>query len=212
MPTSPSNRTELLHRSWARAWQGLKAQGDGLAAREALITAYAEPQRHYHSLQHLGECLAAFERVMDQARDGAAVAMALWFHDAVYALRASDNEARSAELAVRTLSAAGVDAARVQAIDDLVMATRHDAVPVDADAQLLVDIDLSILGAERERFDEYERQIRAEYAFVPALIFNPKRRQILRGFLDRPRIYSTPAFAALEPVARANLARACGLD
>jgi predicted metal-dependent HD superfamily phosphohydrolase len=92
------------------------------------------------------------------------------------------------------------------------MATRHDAVPVDADAQLLVDIDLSILGAERERFDEYERQIRAEYAFVPALIFNAKRRQILRSFLDRPRIYSTPAFSVLEATARANLARACGVD
>ena len=57
------------------------------------------------------------------------------------------------------------------------MATRHAALPAGGDEQLLVDIDLAILGASAARFAEYERQIRAEYAFV--------RRSGLRGAAPR---------------------------
>ena len=74
---------------------------------------------------------------------------------------------------------------------------------------LLVDIDLAILGAAPARFDEYERQIRDEYGFVPEAVFREKRAGILRGFLERPALFSTPALAArFEAAARANLADA----
>jgi predicted metal-dependent HD superfamily phosphohydrolase len=74
--------------------------------------------------------------------------------------------------------------------------------------QLLVDIDLSILGAAPERFDEYETQVRAEYRWVPDFMFKPKRREILGEFLARDRIYATPVLRAqLEAHARMNLAR-----
>ena len=43
------------------------------------------------------------------------------------------------------------------------MVTRHDAVPRSADEKALVDVDLWILGAPQERFDEYEAQVRQEY-------------------------------------------------
>jgi predicted metal-dependent HD superfamily phosphohydrolase len=82
-------------------------------------------------------------------------------------------------------------------------------LPSGADEQLLVDIDLAILAADDERFAEYERQIRAEYAFVPEATFVARRRSILAAFLDRERIYSTPRLHdELERPARANLARA----
>lgn len=57
---------------------------------------------------------------------------------------------------------------------------------------LLVDIDLSILGAPRARFDEYEAQVRAEYGWVPRFLFRTKRRDVLAGFLARHSIYNTP--------------------
>ena len=105
---------------------------------------------------------------------------------------------------IDALHAAGVPRESVQHVHDLVMATRHTAVPSAQDERLLVDIDLSILGAERARFDEYEQQIRREYAYVPGFLFRRKRREILQGFLDRPAIYSTPYFHdALEARARA---------
>ena len=86
------------------------------------------------------------------------------------------------------------------------MVTRHTGVPVDADEQLLVDIDLAILGAEPARFAEYDRQIREEYNHVPGWLFKRKRRAILHSFLDRLRIFSTPHFHQVrEDTARANL-------
>ncbi len=89
------------------------------------------------------------------------------------------------------------------------MATRHSEVPRTPDAKLLVDIDLAILGAEPLRFAEYERQIRDEYGFVPEAVFRDKRAVILRGFLERPALFATPAYAErFDLPARANLARA----
>jgi predicted metal-dependent HD superfamily phosphohydrolase len=101
-----------------------------------------------------------------------------------------------------------VHAVTGQRVPDLVMATRHDAVPEGRDAELLIDIDLSILGAERARFDEYEEQVGREYAFVPLEIRLPRRREILQRFLDRDAIYATPRMhALLEVRARENLRR-----
>lgn len=55
----------------------------------------------------------------------------------------------------------------------------------------------------------YEQQIRQEYAWVPRLLYNRKRRSVLQAFLARARIYSTSAFGIrFEAQARANLAEA----
>jgi predicted metal-dependent HD superfamily phosphohydrolase len=159
-------------------------------------------------MQHLGECLGWFEREKALAERPGEVALALWFHDAIYDVHAHDNEALSAEWARTALLAAGANAEAAGRVHALVMATRHDAVPEGRDAELLIDIDLSILGAERLRFDEYERQVHAEYAFVPDEVRLPRRRAILQRFLDREAIYATPRMhALLEARARTNLQR-----
>ena len=197
--------------SWHRMWAGVGATGDGAAAYEELIARYSESWRKYHTLQHLRECIVIFESASHLAARPAEVEAALWFHDAVYELQRSDNEEQSARLALDLLSNAGaprVVGARVAA---LVLATKHTASPEAPDEQLLVDIDLSILGATELRFAEYERQIREEYSFVPEVIFREKRQAILRSFIARPRIYGTRHFSGLlEQQARVNLARVAG--
>uniref|UniRef100_UPI000D34CB67 HD domain-containing protein n=1 Tax=unclassified Variovorax TaxID=663243 RepID=UPI000D34CB67 len=199
---------EALRANWHQAWQALGVAAPDMALCDALQRSYAQAQRHYHTMQHLGECLAWFEREKAWAERPGEVALALWFHDAVYDVHAHDNEARSADWARQALLAAGVSEAAAERVHALVMATCHDAVPQGRDAELLIDIDLSILGAERARFDEYERQVGAEYAFVPDAVRRPRRRAILQRFLDRPAIYATPRMhAQLEARARLNLQR-----
>ena len=174
-----------------------------------LLDAWREPQRHYHTLQHLTECLAFFDEVRDQTQRPADIELALWFHDAVYDVRAHDNEERSARWADEALHAAGLAPDSVRRIHDLIMATCHTAVPHTPDAALLTDIDLAILGAPEARFAEYERQIRAEYAWVAPEIYAVKRRAVLRGFLEREAVYATPVLhRRLERQARRNLERA----
>lgn len=199
----------LFERSWNRAWSGLGCHGDGVALRAELLLRYSEAHRAYHTLQHLQECLDAFEAVRGFAQQPHEVEMALWFHDAIYEVRRSDNEALSAVWARSAVLEAGVVEEVAERVHSLIMATLHTAVPTDADALLLVDIDLGILAAGDKRFAEYEQQIRQEYRHVPGLLFQYKRREILRTFLDRPRLYSTSHFHdRLEDQARANLRRA----
>lgn len=167
---------------------------------DALIARYREPHRRYHTLQHLEECFAAFDEIAHFAERAADVELAVWFHDAIYDTRRNDNEQRSADLAQ---SATG--SARVHR---LIMATRHEAVPHEADEKLLVDIDLWILGSPTQRFDEYEQQVREEYGWVPGPIYRRTRRKLLEAFRARPTIYSTDRFVQrYEARARANLAR-----
>jgi predicted metal-dependent HD superfamily phosphohydrolase len=208
MTVSPGGRLPAaLGAAWDDAWRTL-----GIAPAPTLlgelVARYTEPHRAYHTLQHLSECFVELGHAVGLAEHPAAVALALWFHDAIYDTRAHDNEARSgawARTALLSAGGAGEIAARVEA---LVLATRHDVPPDGADARLVVDVDLAILGAEPPRFAEYEAQIRREYRWVPDDEFRQRRARVLGGFLTRPAIYSTAAFVdRLEARARANLAR-----
>lgn len=193
-------------RSWERAWRGCGARGDGADVMASVLARYREPHRHYHTRQHLAECIDAFEGARDLPPHPADVEMALWFHDAIYDVRRHDNEHLSAEWARHALLTGGVRTDTAQRVHDLVMATRHAGVPVALDAQVLVDIDLSILGAAPKRFAQYEAQIRAEYAHVPIWTFRWKRAEVLRGMLARTCIYTTPRFHdRFEAQARRNL-------
>jgi predicted metal-dependent HD superfamily phosphohydrolase len=198
----------LLQRSWRRAWSDIGARGSGEALRQRLVEAWREPERRYHTLQHLAECLAHLEPVRALAEWPGEVELALWFHDAVYDVRGHDNEAQSAAWAAGDLRAAGVEDAAATRVHDLVLATRPAALPQTADEALLVDIDLAVLGAPEERFAQYEAQVRDEYAWVEDDVFRSRRRDVLTGFLARPTIYATDRFRTLlEASARANLAR-----
>jgi predicted metal-dependent HD superfamily phosphohydrolase len=200
---------ERLDRSrWTGLWHRLGAQGDGLSILSALEASYAEPARAYHTAGHIRDCLAQFDPSRHTALRPDEVEAAIWFHDAVYLPGASDNEDRSAGLARTTLADAGAPLDRAQRIAELVLATQHLAIPREPDAALLCDIDLSILGRTPDVFDEFERRIREEYAWVPEPVYRGARAEILAGFLRRRSIFQTDFFRdRYEAPAKANLAR-----
>lgn len=197
---------------WQRLWNELGAASVNGGVMNQLVAAHGEPHRHYHTLQHLRECLAHFDAAAALARHPAEVELAIWFHDAVYDPRRRDNEERSAGWARDSVLAAGCPGETAQRVHALVLATQqHVAPPENPDAALLLDIDLAILGAAAARFAEYERQVRAEYAHVDDEAFRAGRRRVLSQFLERPRIYITAVFHdALEARARSNLEAALG--
>jgi predicted metal-dependent HD superfamily phosphohydrolase len=197
--------------SWQRLWRELGADPVPMGLFNQLLAAWSERQRHYHTLQHLRECLAHFEAAAPLARHPAEVELALWFHDAVYDPQRADNEERSAEWAWRSMLAAGCAQEPAQRVQALVLATREHAGSDDPDTRLLLDIDLAILGAAPARYDEYAAQVRAEYAHVPDAEFRSGRTRVLARFLARPRLYATTPFHdALEHRARENLGREIG--
>ena len=191
---------ELLHR--------LGASGETQPLADAVLAAWSEPDRRYHGLDHLRDCLADLDRAPADGADRDRVEAALWFHDAVYDPRAGDNEARSAEWARRVLAELGIPSAVGDDVARLVGLTRHTDPAPDPSGQLLCDIDLAILGREPAAFDAYDRQIREEYAWVPEPDFRAARTAILAGLLSRAPLYQTEYFRRrYEAAARTNLSR-----
>jgi len=183
---------------------------------ETVREAWSAPGRRYHDLAHLGEMLghlARAERAVGFAAP-AEVFLAALFHDAVYEPLASDNEARSAALAIDCIARepllGHVDRDRVAA---LILATAdHQRAsvegPAGSDLALFLDADTAILGAPPARYDAYAAAVRAEYAAVPDESFRRGRARFLRGVVAAPAIFKSPFFRAeLEASARANVAR-----
>lgn len=199
-----------FRQQWQQDWAALKLTGeDTWLAR--LLGSYGAAGRHYHTLQHLAECLDLLGQVAHLAEHPGEVAIALWFHDAVHVPLASDNEERSATWACAALNAAGASADTIERVHALIMATAHRHAPIGGDGALVVDIDLAILGAAPARFAQYEQQVRAEYAAVPIDVYRQKRGALLARFLARPALFATPALQArYEAPARSNLQQAIG--
>lgn len=198
---------------FASMWRALGAKGDGDAVLRSLRAAYRAPERAYHTGRHLGACLAVLDELssaMDPAArpapaTAAEIEAALWFHDAVYDPRASDNEERSARMAEDALRHAGVASDVGERVAAHVRATRDHAAATP-EAALVVDVDLSILGAPWPVFVRFEDEIRREYAWVGAADFVTGRAAVLRRFLSQPRVYATDIAAArFEARARVNL-------
>ncbi|WP_199305718.1 hypothetical protein [Pseudanabaena sp. FACHB-2040] len=174
-------------------------------ALEQLLQAYSSPDRFYHTLTHLQDCLSKFDAAKSLARCPEQVELAVWFHDAIYDPKRTDNEQKSAEWASSVIHQSGLSSDIAESVSQLILATRHNSEVSDRDAQLLVDIDLSILGSQAD-FWQYEENIRTEYAWVPVDLFRQKRVEILRGFLERQPLYYLDAFREqFEVQARVNL-------
>ncbi len=192
-----------LHSRWQRTWQLVEAEAPA-GLLDELIAVYGESHRAYHTTEHLAECFRHLDASPARPSDPGALALAIWFHDAIYDTKASDSEARSAAWAKRALTCIGP--ARSEVVEQHVLVTAHTGVPSDDDQRLLLDIDLSILGAPTERFREYEDQIRREYEWVPEDAYRSARSRILSQFEERSRLYHTEYFFdRLEERARQNL-------
>ncbi|MFF5312718.1 HD domain-containing protein [Streptomyces massasporeus] len=174
---------------------------------DALLTRWQEPQRRYHTVEHLTAVLDRVDELERYARDPDVVRLAAWFHDAVYLPDRSENEERSARLAERALAEAGVPDAKTAEVAHLVRLTvTHDPADDDPDGQVLCDADLAILASPPSAYAAYTTAVREEYHFVPSDAFREGRTAILRQLLDLPRLFRTPHGAAeWEATARYNL-------
>lgn len=184
---------------------------------EELQAHYARPPRAYHNFDHVAEVQRHYHEIAGGTgwRQPAEVWLAILYHDAIYEPPRSDNEARSAALAVaeiaRWLPDSEVDAQRVSHL--IMLTARHGQLrPADVDHHeaLFLDSDMAILAARSELFDAYDRGIAAEYAgHVPEALFRQGRQQFLRKLLQSDRIFLSDAFHARHDAqARNNLRRA----
>ncbi|MFF5391228.1 hypothetical protein ACFY5H_23240 [Streptomyces sp. NPDC013012] len=177
-----------------------------------LLARWAEPQRRYHTVDHLRAVLDRVDELTDQGGEGGElelVRLAAWFHDAVYRPDRSENEERSALLAEKALAEAGLTPHEVTEVARLVRLTvTHDPADGDLNGETLCDADLAILAAAPDAYARYAAAVREEYGFVPDDAFREGRATVLRHLLDLPRLFRTPYGAAVwEEKARENVER-----
>ena len=176
----------------------------------ALEAAYAEPHRRYHTRRHIEACLATLAGVAGLTpAERLTLERAIWWHDAVYDPRRSNNEEKSAEMAGRDLAALGAPSDEIAEVARLIRLTkRHHVEAGDRLGALMVSIDLAILGADEAAYDAYAAGVREEYAHVPDDAFAAGRRVVLEAFLAAPVLFPDAEIRArLQGRARANLAR-----
>ena len=184
---------------------------------DALLIRYAEPHRRYHTATHI---MMALRHVHDVFQSSAThpsdeVIAACLYHDAIYDTRRDDNEELSARLAIKDLGEIGWATSRCGCVAAMIIATAGhvgdgsgtaDVGSDDHDTAILLDADLAILGAEPGTYLAYVNGVRAEYAHVDDGQWVTGRSAVLRGFLDRRRLFITEYMpAAFEHRARANI-------
>jgi predicted metal-dependent HD superfamily phosphohydrolase len=197
-----------LQDRFAALWVRLGGHGDVQPILDSVLRRWTEPHRRYHGLGHLLDCLAQLDESPAVGEERDLAEAALWYHDLVYRPAASDNEARSAELAQAALVEGGAPDATANEVARLVRLTDHVAPPEDPVGELVCDVDLSILGRPAGEFAEYERRIREEYWQIPDPSYRAGRALVLAKLLSRDPLFRTNYFRRrYEDSARHNLRR-----
>lgn len=205
---SESHSGVLLRKRFVTLCDALSGGVHASALWDSLEAMYQVPPRGYHSLKHIGECVAALDEYEGEVQDRAGIELALWVHDCVYDSTRKDNEERSAAVGNLFGAVLGLGEERVRFVHGLVMATQHAGKELRGDEAIIVDLDLWSLAAEWDRCVEIVQGIRKEYAWVPRAEFNAGRTMFLKSLLARPHLYYTAwARERYERKARENIER-----
>jgi len=195
-----------LEQRWNRL---VAASGAEISAAQShfsnLCQAYTEPQRHYHTLDHITQML----NWLDEAGvDDVAALWAAWYHDWVYNPGKKDNEARSGVQASAVLSEIGVEASIIGRVVRIIEATKDHKVDGAADQVLhfVLDADMAILGVPEQQYEQYCSAVRSEFKSVPNFLYKRGRKKFLQSVLKQEKIYSTDwFFERFEAQARINV-------
>ncbi len=202
-------QTDHLKNRWMRLFASYGEAALIQNAFDDLAKRYAQKHRYYHTLRHVNTCLMLLDEVGGLVSDLFSTETAIWFHDVIYDPLRHDNEAMSAAYAKHFLKSIKIPDHEIAKIERLILLTKHPSDPLREDEKYLIDIDLSILGAETALYDQYEKWIRQEYVLVSDEVFRKGRGEVLRAFLVQEYIYHTDYFRQkLEKRARENLERA----
>lgn len=178
-----------------------------LQQRAKLVKKYAEPHRHYHTLEHIATLfqLASAHGIKLSIPQQ----LAIWYHDAIYNINSTNNEQLSAEF---FLSESSSNCWLSKTISDrtvnIILATKTHFSDIH-EVQTVLDLDLAGLGFDWETYIGVAKdQVRLEYTYLNDNIWNINRKLFLRNMLKRNYIYYTPwARDSYERQARLNIER-----
>jgi predicted metal-dependent HD superfamily phosphohydrolase len=201
----------MERRRFEQLWLRCAADGAGDEAAERfdeIDRYYREPHRRYHTPEHVEHCLSQLDAAHAHMAEPDAVELAVWYHDVIYDVGASDNELRSAQL-FEARARGRLSESLVRSVHDLIMVTVHNQVePGTRDQGYMVDIDLSSFGMPWERFLRDSIAVREEFPHLSDEEFYPRQKEFLGSLLRRDHFCFTEFFRVRhEDRARENIAR-----
>ena len=178
--------------------------------RALVVERFTATDLAYHNATHIAHMLEGLDRWFAAGlspRDARVLRYAIWLHDLFYDVEAPDNERRSADIGLALLRWPEDE---LRDLEACIMATKgHDVG--DGLPALTVDLDLSILAEDRERYRRYALAIRDEYRRFPDAAYRAGRIRVLTALKEVPllarlsRAMGLPE-ATLEARARGNMA------
>lgn len=195
--------------AFAAEWRDLaRALCLPIAVSETLLAelqaGYDHPTRHYHTEKHI---VAMLNGAADlKFNDPDMARLVIFFHDVIYDPTRSDNEQRSADL-LKDRLASQITPDRLIKAAGIIAATAGHQPSDDHDTNLVLDLDMAILGQPWPVYLSYAQGVMAEY--LPHIGDAAWRQGRISLFIDptlaREDIFITEHFKPLEIQARENL-------
>lgn len=168
--------------------------------------AYSAKGRHYHTLQHLCEVYEALDSHYG-ADIPAASLFALFYHDLIYSTLRTDNEKQSADYAFAKISTCHIAPQIAKKVRDMILATASH-MSDDSETIIFLDADMTILGSDEGKYQDYIHKVRKEFSIYPDLLYNRGRKTFIESTLKREYIFLTTSFRdKYEAQARFNLSK-----
>ena len=167
------------------------------------IAAYNGPERYYHNLTHIVDCLEKLEPYKDR-EDYLQLWLALFWHNEINNTKPvygnMSNERESAKQAYIRMERLRLEGA--YKVAQLIVATeQHDSTKEPE--MLINDIDMSVLASPSDEYKIYSAGIREEYSWVDEEQYRIGRIGALNRFA-RP-IFRHLDFVHLNPLAEENI-------
>jgi len=188
---------DWLRKEWESLWTSQSADQASTADADYWFTfltgeaSYGGATRHYHNLDHLVHGLSEIKAWGGRSNATTAeietLKKAFWFHDAVYGQ--SQDPVSDEEASARLWLDSKLDFGAADDSADLIRATDHFQVStIDHPLkQVMLGVDLSILGQDADIYDGYAAAIRQEYQHMPEPEYKTKRRGALLHLCGKAR-------------------------
>lgn len=173
-----------------------------------ILKSYYEHFRYYHNFDnHILPGLRLLSSISHLFKNVLYVKLAWWYHDVIYVPGGHVNESASAQRARFDCTLLDINK-QIGNISEnepylessyiafLVYMTDYSKIQVtnDNDANLLIDVDFSILGSQPDDYLNYASAIHKEYSHISDEKFLTGRRKFLTGLLSQDRIFKTEYF------------------
>ncbi|HSX48226.1 MAG TPA: hypothetical protein VLF41_01850 [Candidatus Nanoarchaeia archaeon] len=194
-----------LRQQWEFLWHQLGLTGDPAVLYGIIEQCYSQPHRRHHTLRHLREGLA--EPALISALEPNLVEWVWFFHDIIYDPLAQPgvNERASAGLSYQIGLMLGLAPDFLRRASIMIEASAQHTPSDDPDTQLMLDVDMAIVGRPPLQYEVYAHHIMDEFVPIIGLArYVRGRRQFLQELVGR-RIFQTESFGHLEKPAQDNI-------